>query len=104
MHYYTVKLDGNPLSAVLDSSTGRLVVSVDCLHEKGSRTKIRADEECPIQRLQVFQKEGSAWVESRFETDHVDGGIEDHGKVELSHNLTGLLYTLENLRKRNGED
>lgn len=88
----------------MDAPTGRLFVSVDCVHEHGSRTKIRANGHPPIERLRVIQKQGSTWSESRFDTSSEETAIGNKVTKDDLHNLTNLLYSLENLRKRSGED
>jgi tRNA (guanine-N(7)-)-methyltransferase subunit TRM82 len=90
----TVKLSGNALAVVINTSAAsdqsdtstQLVVSVDTFHKPGSTTEEWKDADKDTYPLQSYKfQEGDA---------SGSGG---------SGRLTNLLYSLENLRKREGE-
>lgn len=102
-------LTGNPLSLVPeiqkpDSTSDRVIVSVDNIHKPGSTTELRDSNEEAVSPFQAFVYEDPAneilrpdsftivAVEGESMTESVVGGLKN------------LLYSLENLRKRDGEE
>lgn len=108
----TVKLSGNALAVVInplagsdqsDSST-QLIVSVDTFHKPGSTTEEWKDADKNTYPLQRYKfQDGKLIQEGVFQ---VPTPVRDEGDASgsgASGRLTNLLYSLENLRKREGE-
>jgi len=103
-HCETLKLDGNPLDLVVDESTGIFIASIDYVHKLGSTDQLRdSSVECPLP-LQTYQVKGSSWAKSslRFDVAVSNGSdaVEAHTQAK---GLSGILYTIEKLRKRGEE-
>lgn len=83
-----------------------LVVSIDTIHTPGSTTERRESTSAVVRPFQVFdwQKSAGQLVENgSFE--FAAGGEGEQGiNVSEGGSLGNLLYTLEGLRKREGED
>jgi tRNA (guanine-N(7)-)-methyltransferase subunit TRM82 len=100
VHIQTLALDGNALDIATDSLSGNLIVSIDTIHTPGSTTELRNNENA-VQALQTFQFKESAWGTSNLTFDTPDA---DATQKEAYGTLSGVLYNLENLRKRGGEE
>ncbi|KAE9381762.1 tRNA methyltransferas-like protein [Stipitochalara longipes BDJ] len=108
----TMKLSGNALAVVVDTSISndqsdsskRLLVSIDTIHTPGSTTKERENAGTSLNPLQSYKfKDGRLVQDESFQlgiAGRDDGEVSGSG---ASGRLTNLLYSLENLRKREGE-
>jgi hypothetical protein len=103
IHSQTLGLNGNPLAVEADG-VGKLIVSVDCLHKPASTKLIRSGSDL-VRALQRFEIKNSEWVREEKDFDF-EGSIDIVGNVLGSgyDRISGILYGLENLRKRGGED
>jgi tRNA (guanine-N(7)-)-methyltransferase subunit TRM82 len=83
----------------------RLLVSVDNLHKPGSTTEQRDDTDKELNQLQSYKFQEGMLVRDRafcLATGGQEGAAE--GRSGASGRHTNLLYNLENLRKKEGED
>jgi hypothetical protein len=103
--YKTLRLEGNPLDVVVDSTATNLIVSIDYAHEAGSTSRLRSKVDAAIQPLQVFRIIDSEWIKSllRFDFQSERGTIVE-GREASGRDLSDLFYPLENLRKIGGEE
>ena len=99
-------LEGNPLDMVVDGSMNSLIVSLDCAHEPGSTSQPRRYLNAAMQLLQRFSMKDSKWVGGglRFKTRSHEGVIAGEDDNDDLGSLSSLLYNLETLRKRGGEE
>jgi len=93
---------------VYDEKRNILVLSIDNVHEPGSKTQVRGAGGPAILPLQVFDVISGTELQGerlRFDS-HIGDNVSASGHVlkEASVDWTSLLYGLENLRKRGGED
>jgi tRNA (guanine-N(7)-)-methyltransferase subunit TRM82 len=104
-HFQTLLLTGNPLDLLVDCSCTKLVVSLDTIHEPGTTSKLRTNLDSTMQRLLVFEmKDGSKWTNDclQFTEPAPEGPCRDlPGKYG---DVSGLFYSLGNLRKCGGEE
>lgn len=105
VHFQTIKLSGNPLD-IITTASGVVVVSIDSIHEAGSTFKTRSKSACKADTLKVFHIRGMRWVEGEisFEAPLKQSQIYEENKESSSARLSSLLYNVENLRKRGGEE
>ncbi|TVY84995.1 tRNA (guanine-N(7)-)-methyltransferase non-catalytic subunit trm82 [Lachnellula suecica] len=102
----TLELGGNVLAAVTgieapDGTTSRVLVSVDGIHRAGSTTELRDSTEEPISPFQTFSFANGVLTQDSFAI----GASEESEVAEgVMGGLRNLLYSLENLRKRDGEE
>jgi tRNA (guanine-N(7)-)-methyltransferase subunit TRM82 len=108
----TLKLAGNALSVVVDllprkpqsDTSNRLLVSIDSIHKPGSTTEKREDADGNLNPLQSYQfQEGKLILDGTFQLATADPDEGEASGSVASGRLTNLLYSLENLRKREGE-
>jgi tRNA (guanine-N(7)-)-methyltransferase subunit TRM82 len=108
----TVKLSGNALAVVINTSaesyqsdtSTKLVVSVDTVHKPGSITEEWKDADKDTYPLQSYKFQDGKLIQAgafQVPTPVRDEG--DASGIGGSGRLTNLLYSLENLRKREGE-
>ncbi|TVY49927.1 tRNA (guanine-N(7)-)-methyltransferase non-catalytic subunit trm82 [Lachnellula cervina] len=105
-HAQTLRLPGNALSittgiAAPDGSPTRVLISVDSTHKPGSTTELSDSAEGSISPLQAFVFEDGKLAQDSFALSVVGGDDVSEGAVG---GLRNLLYSLENLRKRDGEE
>jgi tRNA (guanine-N(7)-)-methyltransferase subunit TRM82 len=108
----TVKLSGNALAVVInapaesdqsDSST-QLIVSVDTFHKPGSTTEEGWDADQDPYPLQSYKfQDGKLIQEGAFQIPTLVRDEIDTSGSGASGRFTNFLYSLENLRKREGE-
>ncbi len=104
-YYETLKLDGNPLDLVVEESTSTLIISIDNFHKPGSTDQPRMNADDAALPLVVYNVKDSLWVESPLRFDvSIDKVSHDADAITQSQGLSGTLYTIENLRKRGGEE
>ena len=102
-HTQTVELPGNALSVIsINSDNHRsIVVSVDCIHKSGSTTEHRDSQGQSINPLHSYAFQSLRLIPtSTFEV------VDDPEKLDNGDamgRLTNLLYSLENLRKSDGD-
>jgi tRNA (guanine-N(7)-)-methyltransferase subunit TRM82 len=92
-------LPGNALAVAADFSNPQcsIIVSVDSIHKPGSTTSCRSEAGDVLNPLYSFKFQGHELHEaSTFKLADDD--------ESQSAALTNLLYPLENLRKRDGEE
>lgn len=91
----TLKLPGNVLDVAVEAAGG-LVLAVDTVHKLASTTQRKDAATESVTPLHKFIFESRKLVPStiKFEVPKADDGMKDAGR------LTNLLYSLENLRKR----
>jgi len=97
-------LAGNPLDVVVTSDGKQLLVAIDNVHEPGTITELRKASavtrrvQCiDVEQRQEVPSESVTALNEHLTTD-ADGAVED------TKGLSGLLYSIETLRKRGGED
>jgi hypothetical protein len=80
-------------------ASGRVVLSIDFIHQSGSTTKRRGDAAEEVNPLYAFALQGQDLVSSSvtFEVNLADNKMKD------TERLTNLFYNLESLRKRDGD-
>lgn len=105
-HAQTLRLPGNALSVTTgiaspDGSPTRVLISVDSTHKPGSTTELSDSAEGSISPLQAFVFEDGKLAQDSFALSVVGGNDVSEGAVG---GLRNLLYSLENLRKRDGEE
>lgn len=95
----TIRLPGNALAVEVNISTAEssLVVSVDNIHKPGSTTERRGDTDDTVKSLHSYRFQGRELAAAS--TFAVAPEDEELGSARLSN----LLYSLENLRKREGD-
>ena len=102
-HSQTIVLPGNALSSItnVSESTTKLIVSIDNVHKSGSTTDRREESEELFNSLcsYTFQTH-QAITGASFD---VVEGREDADNGNVLGKLGNLLYTLENLRKRESD-
>lgn len=103
-HAQSVPLTGNALSVVSgipvsDGAPRQLFVSVDGIHKAGSTTEVRDVSEEADNIEIFFIKDGVLSKHSSMKA--VEGRDVTDGTL---NGLRNLLYSLENLRKRDGEE
>lgn len=105
-HSQTFVLGGNPIDVLVDNSRGRIVASIDCVHQPGSISQLKGPEASAILSFTVLQQTGSDWISTPLSFDYEHQGlVSDSGSQEYDlSSSSNLLYTLENLRKRGGEE
>jgi tRNA (guanine-N(7)-)-methyltransferase subunit TRM82 len=97
-----LRLSGNALSLVTEASTPeKVLVSVDNIHKPGSITELRDSTEDSISPFQTFGFQQGGLVQDSFRVATVEEGEVPEGAAS---GLRNLLYSLENLRKRDGEE
>ncbi|KAF8863476.1 hypothetical protein BDZ45DRAFT_738447 [Acephala macrosclerotiorum] len=105
-----VELPGNPLAVITDipllseGSTGDIIVSIDTIHQPGSITKLRSETSEAEKRLMIFHHWDVGLVPS--DAAYKGPAEEDENLVQSGEKigrLSNLLYSLENLRKRDGD-
>lgn len=97
-----LRLSGNALSLITGAPTPEKIhVSVDHIHEPGSITELRDSNEESISPFQTFVFQEGVLVLDSFGIATVEGNQVPTGAV---NGLRNLLYSLENLRKRDGEE
>jgi len=98
-----VPLAGNPLDVVVTEGK-QLLVAVDNTHEPGSTTELRkAGAAMPrVQCIDVARRQEVPSDSVTALNGHATDGTE--GAVEEMKGLKSLLYAVETLRKRGGED
>lgn len=95
-------LAGNPLDVVFTNDGMQLLVAVDNIHEPGTTTALRkAGAATP--RVQCIDVEQTQEVPSETVTT-LNEQTDPEGVVQDTKGLSGLLYGVETLRKRGGED
>jgi tRNA (guanine-N(7)-)-methyltransferase subunit TRM82 len=107
----TVKLSGNALAVVINTSpesdqsdSTQLIVSVDTFHKPGSTTEEWKDADKDTYPLQRYKFQvGKLIQEGVFQVPTLVRDEGDASGSDASGRLTNLLYSLENLRKREGE-
>lgn len=107
----TLKLSGNALSVVIDTSrnhqsntSNRLLVSIDTIHKPGSTSEAKDDADKNLNPLQLYQfQEGRLIQDGKFQLAAADQDESEGSRSSASGRLTNLLYSLENLRKREEE-
>jgi tRNA (guanine-N(7)-)-methyltransferase subunit TRM82 len=102
----TLKLTGNAHSVVAgiaapDGTARRVLVSVDNTHRTGSTTELRDSTEEVTSPFQAFAFEDGILVQDSFAISTVEG---NDVSEDAAGGLRNLLYSLENLRKRDGEE
>ncbi len=104
-------MSGNALAVVTNapaesdqSDSTQIIVSVDTFHKPGSTTTEGWDADKDPYPLQLYKfQDGKLIQEGAFQIPTLvrgEGGASGSG---ASGRLTNLLYSLENLRKREGE-
>ena len=108
----TFELPGNALAVVVDTTTrkeqrdssNRLLVSIDTIHRLGSTMEERDDADTSPHPLQLCKfRDGKLGQDESME---LPAAVRDAGDAKSSGafgRLANLLYSLENLRKREGE-
>lgn len=93
-------MDGNVLDVATSSSSDQLLVSLDLLHEIGSSTSIKPKvQDTTGSLVSLFLN-----VETySFEKDDLKFQVGNEEAQDMT-SLSTLLYSLENLRKRGGEN
>lgn len=102
----TLSSPGNVLGVAVDTSSEdgitRLILSIDTIHIPGTTTKLRENTDV-VYPLQRFSYTNGSWnsdlnfqVMERYETD-----LEDKNGL---NRLKEILYNLESLRKREGDN
>ena len=99
-HVQTNALKGNPLD-IVSHGDGACIVSIDCVFEPGSTSKIKQVPDNEIQMLQAFRKVSEAWSEEDVALASANGADLNEGEMQ---GLSTLFYSLENLRKRGDEE
>lgn len=102
----TLGLGGNVLAVVAgieapDGTPSRILVSVDGIHKAGSTTELRNNVEKPISPFQAFSFANGVLNRDSFS---IDASKESEVTEGVMGGLRNLLYSLENLRKRDGEE
>ncbi|RDL34641.1 uncharacterized protein BP5553_07769 [Venustampulla echinocandica] len=105
----TLKLQGNALSVATDLPTlevgKRMLVSIDDIYEPGSATQLRPVGDNITNPLQAFVFENGVWVtDEGFKMALVKDDEALAGRDGNNSRLQNLLYSIENLRKRDGEE
>jgi len=82
-----------------------MIVSIDIIHKPGSTTERRESTEELTDPLKSFEIAGGKLVEAQgfvvAEIEESNGAVSETGAIG---NLSNLLYGLENLRKREGDE
>ncbi|TVY39124.1 tRNA (guanine-N(7)-)-methyltransferase non-catalytic subunit [Lachnellula occidentalis] len=105
-HAQTLQLSGNALSvatgiAASDGTPKRVLISIDSTHKAGSTTELRDSTEELTSPFQAFILQDGNLAQDSFALSVVEGNHVSEGAVV---GLRNLLYSLENLRKRDGEE
>ena len=105
-HQQTLMLEGNPLDLIADSSTGSVILSIDCVYRPGSMSEIRITQDSAVNPLQNFELMASELVRKPNQFNYESSTEEDMSKLAKDDfkGLSSLLYNLEILRKRGSEE
>ncbi|KAE8376704.1 guanine-N(7)--methyltransferase non-catalytic subunit trm82, partial [Aspergillus bertholletiae] len=108
-----IELSGNVIDVAVIEKDSTIVVSVDCIREKGSTHEWRASPTSPSNLIESFcMKPGTENVEwepvtgSLVSNINLGGsyGIPADSDTKQKKELNDLVYSLSNLRKKHGED
>ncbi|KAE8134600.1 guanine-N(7)--methyltransferase non-catalytic subunit trm82 [Aspergillus pseudotamarii] len=108
-----IEMSGNVLDVAIMEKDSTVVVSVDCIHEKGSTHEWRASPTSPSNLIESFRvkpgTENLEWepvTESLVTNVNMGGssGILADANTKQRKELDDSLYNLGNLRKKHGED
>ncbi|PMD31145.1 hypothetical protein L207DRAFT_591614 [Hyaloscypha variabilis F] len=108
----TLKISGNALAVIVDTTSRRgqthpsnqLIVSIDTFHKPGSTTEEREEAGTILNPLHSYKfKEGKLVQNESFQPAIAAPEDGEASTSVASGRLTNLLYSLENLRKREGE-
>ncbi|EKD17319.1 WD repeat domain-containing protein [Drepanopeziza brunnea f. sp. 'multigermtubi' MB_m1] len=105
-HLQTLQLLGNALGLIITSgeqsdATAGLVVSIDTIHKAGSTSEHRESKTDLQSSLQSYKFQEGMLVEGGVAFSPADDVEGESGPPDR---LGGLLYNLENLRKREGDN
>ncbi|BAE57938.1 guanine-N(7)--methyltransferase subunit trm82 [Aspergillus flavus] len=108
-----IEMSGNVLDVAIMEKDSTIVVSVDCIREKGSTHEWRASPTSPSNLIESFRvkpgTENLEWepvTESLVTNINMGGssGIPADADTKQRKELNDVLYSLGNLRKKHGED
>lgn len=105
----SLPLKGNPLGIAIYESTASIVVSIDNIHKPCSTTFLRdnpTDSEVLLQCFSLRDDSGSSLWEGNAKWVQPIEHINRQGSFNASSlgEISSLLYTVENLRKRGTDD
>jgi hypothetical protein len=91
---------------IADSSTQTIIVSIDCVHQPGSRTELRPRQDIDIKPLYIVKLSEVPWatVPLQFDYNVKKGAGGEEMDREDFRQMLNTLYSLESLRKRGGEE
>lgn len=106
-------MSGNVLDVAIMEKDSTIIVSVDCIHEKGSTHEWRASPTSPSNLIESFRvKPGTENLEWEPVTESLvtninmcgSSGILADANTKQRKEFDDSLYSLGNLRKKHGED
>jgi tRNA (guanine-N(7)-)-methyltransferase subunit TRM82 len=108
-----IELSGNVLDVASIEKDNMIVVSVDCIRQKGSTQEWRENPTSPSNLIESFRvKPGTESLEWEPVTETLAANINSSGSSDIPADtdtkrrklLNGALYSLGNLRKKPGQD
>lgn len=83
-----------------------MIVSIDCVHRPGLTTQVRARQDVSVKPLHIVKISEQKWVSMPLQFDYNDKNEADFRgwKEDDFGGSSSVLYTLENMRKRGGEE
>jgi hypothetical protein len=105
-HSQTVFLQGNPLDTIVDNEAGRIFVSMGFINLSHTSSEHEGLLKVGSHRLQTIHLQGTRWIKGglTFETQRTCQNSSARESEESLGHLSNLLYRVESLRKRGGED